>query len=123
MQQGGGGRTDQRRTRRRNPANPEMSVIITLLVVSLVSECWAAPHRRNWTPQAILYLKGAQRHRSVLERTSRGEGDTFHLVTLNHSSDGPRSSLPSFILLELLQRAVVQDGDNPENYPDFQELN
>uniref|UniRef100_A0A8C7Y817 Uncharacterized protein n=1 Tax=Oryzias sinensis TaxID=183150 RepID=A0A8C7Y817_9TELE len=29
--------------------------------------------RRNWTPQAILYLKGAQGHRSLLEHSSREE--------------------------------------------------
>uniref|UniRef100_A0A3B5Q3W2 Uncharacterized protein n=1 Tax=Xiphophorus maculatus TaxID=8083 RepID=A0A3B5Q3W2_XIPMA len=38
-----------------------MSLKVTLLVVWLVSQCWSAPYRRNWTPQAILYLKGARK--------------------------------------------------------------
>ncbi|XP_051238255.1 spexin prohormone 1-like [Dicentrarchus labrax] len=94
-----------------------MSLIVTLLVVTLVAQCWSAPQRRNWTPQAILYLKGAQRHRSVLERTSRED-----LVTHNQSSDGLGLSLSS-ILLEVLQRAVEEGGGNPDKYSDKQELN
>ena len=69
-----------------------MSLIVSLLVVTLVSQCWSAPQvgrsgffssemikmnlniilrqncffifcqRRNWTPQAILYLKGARKN-------------------------------------------------------------
>ncbi|MED6233508.1 hypothetical protein ATANTOWER_012701, partial [Ataeniobius toweri] len=50
-----------------------MSLKVTLLVASLVSQCWSAPYRRNWTPQAMLYLKGAQGQRSTLERGSREE--------------------------------------------------
>uniref|UniRef100_A0A3P8RWJ8 Secreted protein n=1 Tax=Amphiprion percula TaxID=161767 RepID=A0A3P8RWJ8_AMPPE len=38
-----------------------MSLLVILLVVSLASQCWTAPQRRNWTPQAILYLKGARK--------------------------------------------------------------
>ncbi|XP_037622133.1 spexin prohormone 1-like [Sebastes umbrosus] len=92
-----------------------MSLIVTLLVMTLVTGCWSSPQRRNWTPQAILYLKGAQGHRSVLQRTSREEGDTFHIMTHNQrSSDGPGSSLSS-ILLELLQRAVAE-GKHTESH-------
>uniref|UniRef100_A0A8P4KL12 Spexin n=1 Tax=Dicentrarchus labrax TaxID=13489 RepID=A0A8P4KL12_DICLA len=40
-----------------------MSLIVTLLVVTLVAQCWSAPQRRNWTPQAILYLKGARKNK------------------------------------------------------------
>ncbi|XP_008299703.1 spexin-like [Stegastes partitus] len=100
-----------------------MSLLVTLLVMSLALQCWTAPQRRNWTPQAILYLKGAQGHRSVLERTNRDEGDTLHLVTHNQNSDGLGSSLNSLILLDLLQRAVEEGGDNPDHYPDYQKLN
>ncbi|XP_075945731.1 spexin prohormone 1-like [Anarhichas minor] len=99
-----------------------MVLIVTLLVVTLVAQCWGDPQRRNWTPQAILYLKGAQGHRSVLRRTSREEGDTLHIVTHNQSRDGPGLSLSS-ILLELLQRTIKGGGGNPDNYQDEQELN
>ncbi|XP_039665665.1 spexin prohormone 1-like isoform X1 [Perca fluviatilis] len=99
-----------------------MSLIVTLLVVTLVTQCWSAPQRRNWTPQAILYLKGAQGQRSVLQRKGRDEVDTLHIVTHNQSSDGPGLSLSS-LLLELLQKAVEEGGGNPDNYPDKQEMN
>ncbi|XP_049929865.1 spexin prohormone 1-like [Epinephelus moara] len=91
-----------------------MSLIVTLLVLTLVAQCWSAPQRRNWTPQAILYLKGAQGHRSVVQRTSREDGDTLHIETHNQSSDGPGLSLSS-ILLELLQRAVEEGGDDSDD--------
>ncbi|KAG7230985.1 hypothetical protein INR49_025014, partial [Caranx melampygus] len=91
-----------------------MSSLVALLLVTLVTQSCAAPQRRNWTPQAMLYLKGAQGHRSVLERPSRDEGDSVHLVTHGQSSGGLGLSLASSILLELLQRAVVEGGDYPE---------
>ncbi|XP_070764269.1 spexin prohormone 1-like isoform X2 [Enoplosus armatus] len=99
-----------------------MSLVVTLLVVTLFTQCWSAPQRRNWTPQAILYLKGAPGHRSVLERTSREEGGTLHLVTDIQSGDGLGLSLSS-ILLELLQRAVEEGGGKPDKYPEEQMLN
>lgn len=110
-----------------------MSLLVTLLLLSLVSQCWTAPQvsryfsfvmfnpdqpeleqnflfpfqRRNWTSQAILYLKGARKNaltaanshpdfrrlsdqnnivcwsftegrRSFLERARREEESTFH---------------------------------------------
>ncbi|XP_044049001.1 spexin prohormone 1-like [Siniperca chuatsi] len=91
-----------------------MSLVVTSLVVTLLTQCWGAPQWRNWTPQAILYLKGAPGHRSVLERSGREQADTSHLVTHNQSSDGLGLSKSS-ILLELLQRAVEEDK-NPESY-------
>ncbi|KAM6937442.1 spexin prohormone 1-like [Xenentodon cancila] len=87
-----------------------MSLKVILLLMSLVSQCLTAPRTRSWTPQAILYLKGAQGHRSVLERSSREEGDALHSAKYDQISDGQRSSWPSLALLELLQRAVEKGG-------------
>ncbi|XP_071350721.1 spexin prohormone 1-like isoform X2 [Trachinotus anak] len=100
-----------------------MSLVVTLFVVTLVAQCWTAPQRRNWTPQAMLYLKGAQGHRSVVERTSREQDDSVHLVTHNQDTDGLGLTLASSVLLELLQRAVVEGGGTLQNYPEEQELN
>ncbi|XP_026221182.1 spexin-like [Anabas testudineus] len=97
-----------------------MPLIVTVLMVTLVTQCWSA--RMNWTPQAILYLKGAQGHRSGLERTSRQDDDPSHSVTRNQHSDGQRLSLASSILLELLQQAAEADEGNPETYLDDQEV-
>ncbi|XP_029992918.1 spexin-like [Sphaeramia orbicularis] len=93
--------------------------LVTMLVLTLISHCWSAPHRRNWTPQAILYLKGAQGHRSILERSSRDEGETLQVVTLNHDSDpqaGTSSAASSF--LDLLQQIMDEGGHDP-----YEELN
>ncbi|XP_043981068.1 spexin prohormone 1-like [Gambusia affinis] len=84
-----------------------MSLKVPLLVVLLVSQCWSAPYRRNWTPQAILYLKGAQGHRSTLERSSREEGDALQLVNFNQIDDGLGLSSAS---VELLQQAAEEGG-------------
>ncbi|XP_047208753.1 spexin prohormone 1-like [Girardinichthys multiradiatus] len=94
-----------------------MSLKVTLLV-ALVSQCWSAPYRRNWTPQAMLYLKGAQGQHSTLERRSREE-DAYHIVNFNQISDGPGLSSVSVILLQLLQRAAEEGGGRPNNYQDW----
>ncbi|KAK5927762.1 hypothetical protein CgunFtcFv8_012883 [Champsocephalus gunnari] len=96
-----------------------MSLIVTLLVVTLAAQCWTSPQQRNWTPQAILYLTGAQGHRSVLQRPSREEGDTLHSVT---HRDGPGLNVSS-LFLELLLRAVEEAAGNPDNYPNEQQQN
>ncbi|KAL2309805.1 hypothetical protein Nmel_006035 [Mimus melanotis] len=50
------------------------SALALLLAVSFVAFSWSAPQahfqRRNWTPQAMLYLKGARKSRalSILRR-------------------------------------------------------
>uniref|UniRef100_A0A3B4VNZ2 Spexin hormone n=1 Tax=Seriola dumerili TaxID=41447 RepID=A0A3B4VNZ2_SERDU len=95
-----------------------MSLIVTLFVMTLVTQCWTAPQRRNWTPQAMLYLKGARQH--------LGFRDNFMFlfqmslfcvsaVTPDQSSGGLGLSLASSVLLELLQRAVVK-GKTPESH-------
>ncbi|XP_068170174.1 spexin prohormone 1-like [Antennarius striatus] len=96
-----------------------MSPVVTLLVMTLVSHCWSAPHWKNWTPQAILYLKGSQGHRSVLERQSREEGDALHFVHRDQSRDG---LFLSSVLQEFVQQAVKEGAANPDIYPDEQEM-
>uniref|UniRef100_A0A8B9GK30 Spexin hormone n=1 Tax=Amazona collaria TaxID=241587 RepID=A0A8B9GK30_9PSIT len=45
------------------------------LAASLVSFSWSAPQtyfqRRNWTPQAMLYLKGAQGRRFISDESQQ----------------------------------------------------
>uniref|UniRef100_A0A8C6T6F6 Spexin n=1 Tax=Neogobius melanostomus TaxID=47308 RepID=A0A8C6T6F6_9GOBI len=48
--------------------------LIGVLVLTLVCQCWSAPYvsRRNWTPQAMLYLKGARKpHRKQIKEKKR----------------------------------------------------
>nr|XP_043892930.1 spexin prohormone 1-like [Solea senegalensis] len=100
-----------------------MSLMVTLFVVAFFTQSWTAPQWRNWTPQAVLYLKGAQRHRSVLERANRDRDDTLHLVTHSQNGDGLGLSWASLILLELLQRRVDKGGYKLDDYPDEQAPN
>ncbi|KAG7277626.1 LOW QUALITY PROTEIN: hypothetical protein CRUP_025311 [Coryphaenoides rupestris] len=55
-----------------------LSYLLTvLLLATLVSQSWAAPkssfQRRNWTPQAMLYLKGTQSRSETPEKQSVNE--------------------------------------------------
>uniref|UniRef100_A0A665WIK2 Spexin hormone n=1 Tax=Echeneis naucrates TaxID=173247 RepID=A0A665WIK2_ECHNA len=94
-----------------------MSLLITLFVVTLVTQCWTAPQRRNWTPQAMLYLKGARKSTSTAGRAFLSPPPpNVSAVTHNQSSD----RLKSF-LLDLLQQAEVEVGDPSLKYPEDQE--
>ncbi|XP_036003525.1 spexin-like [Fundulus heteroclitus] len=95
-----------------------MSLRATLLVVSLVSQCCSAPYTINWTPQAILYLKGAKGHRSTLERSSREE-DVPRLVNFNQIRDELGLSSASVVLSKLRQRAAGEGGGGPDIHQDW----
>uniref|UniRef100_A0A3B4XDG4 Secreted protein n=1 Tax=Seriola lalandi dorsalis TaxID=1841481 RepID=A0A3B4XDG4_SERLL len=74
-----------------------MSLIVTLFVMTLVTQCWTAPQRRNWTPQAMLYLKGARKN-------------TFRAVknwlVLSHSEE-------TVLYVDLFQRDTAQCWSAP----------
>uniref|UniRef100_A0A8K9Y1Y5 Spexin hormone n=1 Tax=Oncorhynchus mykiss TaxID=8022 RepID=A0A8K9Y1Y5_ONCMY len=60
-----------------------------LLLATLVSHSWSAPkgsfQRRNWSPQAMLYLKGTQGRRFISEDRKEGDVyDTLHLDVYHH---------------------------------------
>ncbi|KAF5894004.1 Vesicle transport protein GOT1B, partial [Clarias magur] len=62
--------------------------------------------RRNWTPQAMLYLKGTQGRRFV--SVDRNEGDVFdtlHLETQNENTENLSVSKAATVLLNFLQQA------------------
>uniref|UniRef100_A0A3Q3N3I1 Spexin hormone n=1 Tax=Mastacembelus armatus TaxID=205130 RepID=A0A3Q3N3I1_9TELE len=92
--------------------NKYLKTVITLLVMTLVTQSWTAPQvsksRRNWTPQAILYLKGARKSTFKTVKLNSFE------ISLTHDqcSDGPGLSLVSSILLDLLQQ-TVEKGKTP----------
>ncbi|XP_055015743.1 spexin prohormone 1-like [Boleophthalmus pectinirostris] len=85
---------------------------IAVLVLSLVCQCWTAPYRRNWTPQAMLYLKGAQRHRSVVERRSNNAAALPDVMYRESNDDELRISPRIFNLL----RMIEQGGIDPYDY-------
>ncbi|KAI5093942.1 spexin, partial [Silurus meridionalis] len=84
--------------------------LLFLLLSSLVSQAYSAPkarfQRRNWTPQAMLYLKGTQGRRFV--SVDRNEGDVFdtlHLETQNENTENLSVSKAATVLLNFLQQA------------------
>ncbi|NXF94065.1 SPXN protein, partial [Eubucco bourcierii] len=51
------------------------SAVALFLALSFISSSWSAPQahfqRRNWTPQAMLYLKGAQGRRFISDENQQ----------------------------------------------------
>ncbi|KAI7791638.1 spexin prohormone 1 [Triplophysa rosa] len=90
---------------------------LTLLLLStFVSHSWSAPtvsfQRRNWTPQAMLYLKGTQGRRFVAE--DRNEGDLYDTIRLESRSQNTENlsiSKAVAFLLNVLQQA--RDDSEP----------
>ncbi|XP_052028892.1 spexin [Apodemus sylvaticus] len=52
-----------------------VTALALLLVLSVLQTSSGAPQseKRNWTPQAMLYLKGAQGHRFISDQSRRKE--------------------------------------------------
>ncbi|XP_046729042.1 spexin prohormone 1 isoform X2 [Silurus meridionalis] len=82
--------------------------LLFLLLSSLVSQAYSAPkarfQRRNWTPQAMLYLKGTQGRRFV--SVDRNE------ETQNENTENLSVSKAATVLLNFLQQAKDEGMDN-----------
>ncbi|XP_039626130.1 spexin prohormone 1 [Polypterus senegalus] len=88
-----------------------------LLVATFMSNSWSAPQghfqRRNWTPQAMLYLKGAQGRRFISE--DRKEGDMYDRIQLETRSQNPNPvglSEAAAVLISYIRQAQEEDDDN-----------
>ncbi|XP_062864789.1 spexin prohormone 1 [Trichomycterus rosablanca] len=88
-----------------------------LLLANLVLQACSAPkgsfQRRNWTPQAMLYLKGTQGRRFV--SVDRNEGDVYdslHLETRSENTENLSVSKAATVLLKFLQQAKDEEEDN-----------
>ncbi|XP_037099718.1 spexin prohormone 1 isoform X1 [Syngnathus acus] len=84
--------------------------ILTLLLVAFVTQSQSAPkgsfQRRNWTPQAMLYLKGTQGRRFISEDRKEGDVyDTLHLETRSQNTEKLSVDQAATILLNFLQQA------------------
>ncbi|XP_019898206.2 spexin isoform X2 [Esox lucius] len=79
--------------------------LAVLLLATFVSHSWSAPkgsfQRRNWSPQAMLYLKGTQTRSQNTEKLSVNQAAT--------------------ILLNFLQQAKEDGEEGPEQLY-FQDL-
>ncbi|XP_029902123.1 spexin prohormone 1 [Myripristis murdjan] len=101
-------------------------LLTLLLLATCVSHSWSAPkdtfQRRNWTPQAMLYLKGTQGRRFISEDRKEGDVyDTLHLETRNQNTEKLSVNQAATILLNFLQQAREGADENPDQVY-FQDL-
>uniref|UniRef100_A0A4W4FAK9 Spexin hormone n=1 Tax=Electrophorus electricus TaxID=8005 RepID=A0A4W4FAK9_ELEEL len=85
-----------------------------LILATFVSYACSAPQgsfqRRNWTPQAMLYLKGTQGRRFVSEDRNEGDVfDTLQLETRSQNTEDLSMSKAATVLLQFLQQ-VKDEG-------------
>ncbi|XP_075932265.1 spexin prohormone 1 [Anarhichas minor] len=102
------------------------SVLTLLLLASFISQSWSAPkgsfQRRNWTPQAMLYLKGTQGRRFISEDRKEGDVyDTLHLETRSQNTEKLSVDQAATVLLHFLQQAREGADEKPDEVY-FQEL-
>uniref|UniRef100_A0A3Q3W0H8 Spexin hormone n=1 Tax=Mola mola TaxID=94237 RepID=A0A3Q3W0H8_MOLML len=102
------------------------SVLPLLLLVSFISLSWSAPkgsfQRRNWSPQAMLYLKGTQGRRFISEDRKKGDVyDTLNLETRSQNTENLSVDQAATVLLNFLQQAREGVDESPDEVY-FQEL-
>ncbi|KAJ7329258.1 hypothetical protein JRQ81_015432 [Phrynocephalus forsythii] len=90
-----------------------------LLSDSFITFSWTAPQahfqRRNWTPQAMLYLKGAQGRRFISEESQRKDlYDRLQLETRSQNGSPLTLSEAAALFLSSLRKAA-QEGDEDES--------
>ncbi|XP_061618900.1 spexin prohormone 1 [Phyllopteryx taeniolatus] len=100
--------------------------ILTLFLAAFVTQSWSAPkgsfQRRNWSPQAMLYLKGTQGRRFISEDRKEGDVyDTLHLETRSQNTEKLSVDQAATILLNFLQQARDGADENPDEVY-FQEM-
>ncbi|CAJ1055731.1 spexin 1 [Xyrichtys novacula] len=102
-------------------------VLTLLLLASSISLSRSAPkgsfQRRNWTPQAMLYLKGTQGRRFISEDRKEGDVyDTLHLETRSQNTEKLSVDQAATVLLNFLQQARGEGADENPDEVYFQEL-
>ncbi|XP_043943742.1 spexin isoform X2 [Protopterus annectens] len=106
---------------------PTAYALTLLLAASCIASTWAIPQghfqRRNWTPQAMLYLKGAQGRRFISDDRKEGDGeiyDRLQLETRSHSSDPISFSEAAAMLIDFIRQA--QEGVEADETDQFGSL-
>ncbi|NXV48024.1 SPXN protein, partial [Uria aalge] len=85
------------------------SAMALFLAVSFISFSWSAPQahfqRRNWTPQAMLYLKGAQGRRFISDESQRKDlYDRMQLETRSQNTNPLSLSEAAALFLSSLRK-------------------
>ncbi|XP_050566389.1 spexin [Cygnus atratus] len=98
------------------------SSVALFLAVSFISFSWSAPQahfqRRNWTPQAMLYLKGSQGRRFISDESQQKDlYDRMQLETRSQNANPLSRSEAAALFLSSLQKAQEpveeENGDHP----------
>ncbi|KFP90809.1 Spexin, partial [Apaloderma vittatum] len=95
-----------------------------LLAASCVAFSWSAPQahfeRRNWTPQAMLYLKGAQGRRFISDESQRKDlYDRVHLETRSQNTNPLSLSEVAALFLSSLQKAQEEVEEENSDHPGY----
>ncbi|NXX30920.1 SPXN protein, partial [Nicator chloris] len=96
------------------------SALALLLAASFVTFSWSAPQahfqRRNWTPQAMLYLKGAQGRRFITDESQRKDlYDRGQLETRSQNTNPFSLSEAAALFLTSLQKAQEVEEENSDH--------
>ncbi|KFV05061.1 Spexin, partial [Pterocles gutturalis] len=90
------------------------------LAASFISFSWSAPQahfqRRNWTPQAMLYLKGAQGRRFISDESQQKDlYDRTQLETRSQNTNPLHLSEAAALFLSSLQKAQEVEEENSDH--------
>ncbi|XP_010714032.2 spexin [Meleagris gallopavo] len=96
---------------------PAMALFLT---VSFLSSSWSAPQahfqRRNWTPQAMLYLKGAQGRRFISDESQRKDlYGRMQLETRSQTTNPLSLSEAAALFLSSLRKAQEVEEENSDH--------
>ncbi|KAK5895934.1 hypothetical protein CgunFtcFv8_009585 [Champsocephalus gunnari] len=73
-----------------------VGLLTLILLASFISQSWGAPkgsfQRRNWTPQAMLYLKGTQTRSQNTENLSVDQAAAVLLNFLQQTREGAKEN-------------------------------
>ncbi|KFV20669.1 Spexin, partial [Tauraco erythrolophus] len=100
------------------------SATALFLAVSFLSFSWSAPQahfqRRNWTPQAMLYLKGAQGRRFISDESQRKDlYDRMQLETRSQNTNPLPLSEAAALFFSSLRKVQEEVEEENSNHPGY----
>ncbi|KAM4748440.1 spexin [Rhinophrynus dorsalis] len=98
--------------------------LLLLIAASVMSHSGSVPQshfqRRNWTPQAMLYLKGAQGRRFISDESQRKDlYDRLQLETRSRNTSPITISEAAAMFLSSLQKAQEEAEDDTIDQPGY----
>ncbi|XP_074726356.1 spexin [Strix uralensis] len=100
------------------------SAMALFLAASFIASSWSAPQahfqRRNWTPQAMLYLKGAQGRRFISDENQRKDlFDRMQLETRSQNTNALSLSEAAALFLSSLWKAQEEVEEENSHHPGY----